>query len=147
MANYPLFKEAIRAAVAGNAERAAELDDQIPDAERNAYNIFITAMFCGAIEHRLGDDHSQAAIKRFVDEMRFDYRNLQPPMKPLVLEGLIRGLLGEDHFLDEIGPHDQLRLQLLSLRKIVNQSSEMQARLDDYLKDAEALAEHWQSET
>lgn len=146
MADYSLFKRVLRAAATGDPALAGELDDQIADADRNAYNVFITAMFCGAIEHRLADDESQAAITKFVDEMRYDYRNLQPPLKPLVVEGLIRGMLGEDHLIDEIDPLDQLRHQLLAIRKIVDQSAEMQARLDDYLADAETLAVEWQRE-
>ncbi|WP_155829780.1 hypothetical protein [Glycomyces tenuis] len=146
MANYPLFREVMRAAVSGDAKRAGELDDQITDADRNAYNIYVTALFCGALEHRFATDQSQAAIKRFVDEMRYDYRNAQPPIQALVVEGLIRAVFGEDHLLDEISGEDQLRYQLLALRKIVDQSPEMKSRLDDYLSDAETLAAELQSE-
>ncbi|HEU5128814.1 MAG TPA: hypothetical protein VFU12_12570 [Glycomyces sp.] len=106
----------------------------------------MTAMFCGAIEHRFTADQSHAAIKRFVDEMRYDYRNVQPPVQALVAEGLIRAVFGEDHLLDEISGQDQLRYQLLALRKIVDQSAEMRDRLEDYLTDAETLAAQWQSE-
>lgn len=113
------------------------------DKDMNGYNVFVTAMFCGAVEHRFEDDQSRDEISRFVEEMRYDYQNLTPALKPLTVEGLIRAVFGEEHLLDEIDPLEQFRHQLLATRKIVDQSDHMQQRIDDYLTDAETLTNEW----
>lgn len=146
MANTNLFRETMKAAALGDSAAALRLDSQIPDVERESYNIYVTAMFCCAVEHRFSQDRSHAAITQFVNEMRYDFREANPPIKPLMIEGLVRAVFGEEHFLDEISAVEQLRAQLLAIRKIVDQSEQMQERLDDYLKDAETLTIQWAAE-
>jgi hypothetical protein len=141
-----LFRETMRASALGNSSEATRLYAQIPRSEIDNYNMFIVAFFAGALGVRFQSDHSIAAIKQFSEEMVIDYRKADPPVKKLVVEGLIRGMLGEEDLFDEISAEDQYRTQLLAIRKIVGQSPEMQARLDDYLSDAESLAESWRSE-
>ncbi|MCH7229651.1 hypothetical protein L0U85_02060 [Glycomyces sp. L485] len=145
MTGNPLFRETIRAASLGNADEASRLYDQIPKSDLNEYHMFVVAFFAAALGVRFQEDQSLSEIKRFADEMRYDYRDAQPPVKQLVVEGLIRGMLGEEQMFDEISPQEQYRTQLLAIRKIVGQSPEMQARMDDYLTDAETLATQWQS--
>jgi hypothetical protein len=146
MTGNSVFRETIRAASIGNSDEASSLYDQIPKSEIENYQIFVVAFFATALGVRFKDDQSLSAIKQFAEEMRYDYRDTQPPVKQLVVEGLIRGMLGEEQMFDEITPEEQYRTQLLAIRKIVGQSPEMQARLDDYLADAETLAAQWQSE-
>ncbi|MFG3342356.1 hypothetical protein [Glycomyces sp. NPDC048151] len=141
-----LFRDTMRASSLGDSDEAARLYAQIPESEIDNYNMFIIAFFAGALGVRFKDDHSLAAIKQFAEEMQIDYRNAKPPVKQLVIEGLIRGMLGEEDLFDEISPEDQYRTQLLAIRKIVGQSPEMQARLDDYLTEAEALSDQWIAE-
>lgn len=136
----------MRAAALGNSAEASRLYGQIPNDEIEHYNMFVVAFFAAALGVRFKDDHSLRAIKQFADEMRYDYREASPPVKQIVIEGLIRGMLGEEQMFEEITAAEQYRTQLLAIRKIVGQSPEMQARLDDYLKDAETLAVQWQSE-
>lgn len=145
MADFALFRDVMRAAALGDAERANQLDNRIEDADRSSYDIFVTAMFCGAVAHRFENDQSREAISRFVDEMRYDYRNAQPPVKPMAMEGTIRAVFGEEHLLDEIDGAEQLRHQFLAIRKIVHQSESMKSNLDGYLSDAEKLAREWMS--
>lgn len=140
MTDYSLFRQTLRAAVLGDSKEANRLHDQIPRDDLNAYNVFIVAVFAGALEVRFKDDQSMDAIRRFADEMRYDYRNVEPPVQQLVVEGLIRGMLGEEHLFDGIAAEEQMRTQLMAIRKIVGQSPEMRERIDDYLADAETLA-------
>ncbi|GAB3655547.1 hypothetical protein [Glycomyces tarimensis] len=146
MTGDSLFRETMRAAALGKAEEASVLYDRIPKSELNNYHMFVVAFFAAALGVRFRDGQSLSEIKRFADEMRYDYRDVQPPVKQLVIEGLIRGMLGEEQMFDEISPEEQYRTQLLAIRKIVGQSPEMQARIEDYLTDAETLAAQWQSE-
>jgi hypothetical protein len=142
----PLFRETLRAAALGKAEEANRLYDQIAEAEREHYNVFIVAFFAVCLEVRFKDDQSLAAIKKFADEMRYDYRDAEPPVKQLVIEGLIRGMMGEEQMLSEITSADQYRTQMLAIRKIVGQSPEMQTDMSSFLADAENLAAQWIAE-
>jgi hypothetical protein len=143
----PLFRQTLRAAALGNAEEANRLYDQISDADQEQYNIFIVAFFAVCLEVRFKEDQSLEAIRRFADEMQYDYRNAEPPVKQLVIEGLIRGMMGEEDVLAEISPADQYRVQLLAIRKIVGQSPEMQSDLSPFLTEAETLAAGWIAES
>lgn len=146
MENRALFRDIVKAAALGDLEKAERLDDEIPDVQREQFTTYLTAMFCGAIEHRFKDDQSREAVVRFVEEMRYDYRDAEPAIRPFVIEGVIRGVLGEEHLLEEISPQDQLLYQIPVIRKIVAQSPQMQERIDEYLTDAETLAAEWASE-
>ncbi|WP_156926227.1 hypothetical protein [Glycomyces arizonensis] len=146
MTEISVFRETMRAAALGNAEEASRLYDQIPKSDLSDYHMFVVAFFAGALGVRFSEDQSIEAIKRFADEMRYDYRDVDPPVKQLVVEGLIRGMMGEEQLFDEITPEEQYRTQLLAIRKIVGQSPEMREKLDDYLADAGTLVAQWQSE-
>ncbi|MGH8792944.1 MAG: hypothetical protein ACRDXX_09890 [Stackebrandtia sp.] len=146
MTNNELFRQVVKAMATGDRDRAIDLNKQVLDSDRRAYFIFVSAVFAGAVEHRFKDDRSHEAVVRFVNEMRHDFRNAEPPIKPLAVEGLIRALFGEDHFLDDIDSEDQFLSQYAVIRKIVDQSDHMKERFDDYLADAETLARQWASE-
>jgi hypothetical protein len=140
-----LFRRLAKAFALGDTEQAKRLDAEIPDGEREAYNVYVTAFLFGAVGHRFEDDHSLDAIKKFAAEMSDEYRNAPVPVRVLAVEGLIRAVFGEDNLLDEISPEDQLRLPIPIIRKIVAQSPHMRERLDDYLTDAATLATQWTS--
>ncbi|MEU6860354.1 hypothetical protein AB0B28_15970 [Glycomyces sp. NPDC046736] len=139
----PLFRETMRAAALGKSDEANRLYDQIPEPEISHYNMFIVAFFAVCLEVRFKDDQSFTAIKQFATEMQYDYRNAEPPVKQLVIEGIIRAMMGEEDLIQEISPADQHRTQLLAIRKIVAQSPEMQIDLAPFLADAEGLAAQW----
>ncbi|MGH8792946.1 MAG: hypothetical protein ACRDXX_09900 [Stackebrandtia sp.] len=139
-------RELVKAIAVGNTEKANALNDRIPDDEREDFHTFVTAFFSLMLEQRFKDDSSREAILAFVDEMRYDYRNTEPPIKPLAVEGLIRASCGEEHFFDEISPTDTLRSEFLVIGKIAAQSPIVIPRIEDFLTDAETLAAQWASE-
>lgn len=141
-----LFREHSRAMALGQGARARELQAQVKDEDREDHYDFVTALFTIAIVHRLGEEPSIDAIKRFVDEMSSDYRKAVPPLDSSALEGLIRALYGEGHLLDDVSAEVQLEYQYLSIRKIVDQSAELVSNLDGLLKDASKLCEIWSQE-
>ena len=143
MERSELFRRTITAVASGDGEQAKTLNAQIQPDDREDFFIFVAAVFAGAVDHWFGDDRSRQAVDRFVNEMRHDFRNAEPPIKPLVIEGLIRALFGEDHLLDDISGDDQFLSQYVVIRKIVDQSDHMKERLGDYLADAELLAREW----
>lgn len=146
MTNYAASREILKAAALGDSERANQLYDQLDAGGREAYNVFVVAMFAGAMSVRFKDDQGPEAIQRFAAEMRYDYRDVQPPISALTVEGVIRGMMGEEHLFDEISGEEQLRVQLFAIRKVVDQSDHMKERLEDYLADAETLATEWGGE-
>lgn len=147
MSDTKLFRHVVKAFALGDASEAKRLDAQIIDADREAYNLYVMAVFFGAVGHRFGDDNSPEAVRIFASELRQEYPNPPEPIKLMVVEGLIRAVFGEDHLLDEISPHDQLLYQFPIIRKIVGQSPEMRERIEDYLTDAETLAKGMADET
>ncbi|MGH8791382.1 MAG: hypothetical protein ACRDXX_01880 [Stackebrandtia sp.] len=138
-----VHRDIMKAAALGDSETANQLYGQLTVEGRESYNIFVIAMFAGAMGVRFKDDQSLEAIRRFAAEMQYDYRDAEPPVKQLTVELVIRAMMGEEHLFEEISGEEQLRIQLLSIRKVVDQSEQMKARLDDHLTDAEALAAQW----
>lgn len=139
-------RELLKAQALRDTKTADEINEQLTEDERENYFTMALALFAGAMGHRLGDSPSREEIDSFVNEMRHDYRDADPKLNFLALEALVRALYGEDHLIDDISAEDQYRAQLPAIVKVVHQSPEMQARLDDYLTDAETLATQWQSE-
>ncbi|HIV59484.1 MAG TPA: hypothetical protein H9902_16170 [Candidatus Stackebrandtia faecavium] len=99
-----------------------------------------------ALLNRFEEDSSPEAIRKFANAMAANYANAQPPLKPFVIEGVIRAFAGEEHILDEISAEDQRDSQFPIIREIVAGSGELQARIDDVLTDAETLAREWEAE-
>lgn len=143
MPDYSLFQRTMRAAAQGRSTEANELLDRIPKSDIPMYNMYILAMFTVCVDVRFEHDASPEAIRAFGDEMRYDYRNAQPPVKQHVVEGLIRGMAGEEHLLKEISPENQHMTQLMAIRKIVGESPKLQENLGTYLAEAVDLAREW----
>jgi hypothetical protein len=139
-------RELLKAQALRDTATADRLNEQLTDEEREHYFLMTMALFAGALEVRLGETPSREQIDAFVNEMRYDYRNASPKMNFLVVEAMIRALYGEEDLIDEVPAAEQYRVQIPTIVKIVAQSEEMRARLDDYLCDAESLAVQWQSE-
>jgi len=146
MASNQLVRDLVRAIALGDGAKMKELNNQLPDADRNDYVVHVAAMFAGVAGHVFEQDQSPAAVREFVAKMSFAYRNANPPFKPLAMEAICRGLLGEDHLLDEVSAADQLDLEILAIRMIVDLYPAVSAQLESYLNDAEILAAEWQSE-
>ena len=139
------YRDVLRALLLGEREKADELKSRMSDSEYRTSDNLISATFCGAVEQRFKDDPSPAAVRAFMDEARQNFANAQPPLKPLVAEALIRGVLGEEHLLDELDPDDFTPTQMPITRKIIAESPELQTRIDALLDDAEKTAAFWAS--
>ncbi|MFC3492947.1 hypothetical protein [Glycomyces rhizosphaerae] len=145
MASNPLIRDLVRAIALGDGAKMKELNNQLPDADRDDYVVRVAAMFAGVTGHVFEHDQSPTAVREFVGKMSFAYRNAKPPFKPLAMEALFRALLGEEHLLDEVSAADQFDLEILAIRMIVDQFPAVEAQLESYLTDAETLAAQWQS--
>jgi hypothetical protein len=143
MATYPPIRDIVRAIASGEGVKAKNLVNQLPDEDHQAYFIFLSAVMAGALDHHFKTDHSREAITRFVNEMRYEYRKVDPPINTLVIEGVIRGFFGEDHLLNGMSTKDKIIAAYPIIRSIVARSRHMQDNLDKYFTDAEMLAQQW----
>jgi hypothetical protein len=139
-------RELLKAQALRDFEKADEIDSQLTDDERGVYYLQAMALFAGALGHRLGEEPTRDDIDKFVNEMRYDYRNADPGVNFLALEAMIRAIYGEEHLADDLSAKEQYLVQVPTIVKIVAQSEEMRSRLDDYLTDAETLAAEWARE-
>lgn len=139
-------REMVKAIAVGNLEEASELNNQISASERSAFNDYLAAFFALMLEHRFGDDVSHAAIREFVEEMKYDFRKLDPPLRPLAVEGTIRAACGEESLLDEISGKDSLNAQYMVIRKVAEQSDSVIPQINSHLDEAEQLVAEWQAE-
>ncbi|GAA4900391.1 hypothetical protein LX16_0580 [Stackebrandtia albiflava] len=143
MDRNPLFRATVKAVALGDAEEAIRLEDRIEPADREAYHLYVTAVFAALVQHHFAEDSSHAAILKFVGRLRKANTEATPPLRPLMLEGLIRVVFGEEHFLAEIPLAEQLRSQFLVINTLVVESDELSGQLDEVLTAAEDLAAHW----
>jgi uncharacterized protein (DUF2236 family) len=139
-------RELLKAQALRDTKTADRINSELSDEEREHYFLMTMALFAGALEVRLGETPTREQIDEFVNEMRYDYRDANPKMNFLAVEALIRALYGEEELADDISAADQYRVQVSTIVKIVAQSVQMQAQLEDYLSEAETLAAQWKSE-
>lgn len=137
------YRQILKAIALGDGEAANRLNSQLDEAGHQELFGYATAVLSVCLEQRFKDDSSPEAIRQFVEQMRHDFRNAEPPIKPLMLEALIRAFAGEEHLLEEIPVDEQANAQYPIIRKIVAESDELRNRLDDVLNDAEVLVRQW----
>lgn len=146
MSNPGKYRDILRALALGDADTADRLHAELDDAAD--HSDLVAAAFCIVVEQRFKEDSSPEAISRFMAETRSSFANAQPPLKILAAEAMVRAALRpeEADLLDEVDPSDHVRTQLPLIRKIVAESPDLQACIDDVLDDAEKIAAHWASQ-
>ncbi|HEU5130419.1 MAG TPA: hypothetical protein VFU12_20740 [Glycomyces sp.] len=139
-------REALRAQALNDHDKAREVLDRLSPEDLDHYYLLAMALFMGAIGHRLGKSPSREDIERVVAEMRYDFRKVREQVNLLHVEAIIRGLYGEDHLLEDIASEDQYQAAMPVIYKVIGQSEEFRAQLDQYLADAERMVRIWQSD-
>lgn len=130
----------------GDSAQSDELIRAIRDGLDHEFHTYITALFSLLTAKYFENDSSPEALRRYVLELRHDFRTAEPPFKALAMEGLLRAFFGEDHLMSEIDASDQPECELMSIRKMVFDSPMISAALDRYLSDAETVAREWETE-
>ena len=143
MDNKALFRATIKAVALGEVEEAVRLEGRIVDADRESYHLHVMAMFAALVQDRFSEDSSHAKLVAFVNELHRRYSEATPPLRPLMMEGMIRVVFGEQHFLADIPLAEQLRIQYLTIRVLIQDSDGLADRIDDLITASEELAEHW----
>lgn len=139
-------REMVKAVALGQLEKAAEINKAISPGDRSAFNDYLAAFFALMLEHRFDEDVSHEEIRAFVEEMKHDFRKLDPPLKPLAVEGTIRAACGEEQLLDEISGKDSLNAQYMVIRKVAEQSDSVVPQIESFLDEAEQLVAEWEAE-
>ncbi|GAA1672585.1 hypothetical protein GCM10009830_18460 [Glycomyces endophyticus] len=137
------FRAAVRAVAFGDGPTARRIHDELDEAAHERLFGFAIAVMSICIEHRFAGNADHDAFREFANEMREDFRDSDPPLKPLAVEVVLRGFAGEEHLLDEIPVMDQMNLRYPLIRKIVADSPALQAEFDDVLDQAERMLERW----
>lgn len=122
------------------------LNEDLPDSLRDEYFDLVAALFAVLLERRFAGGVSRDAISGFVNEMRYDYRNAQPPFNSRAAEGVVRAAFGDDKLLADLPNAEVLNVQHQVITKVVAQDAEVSASLDRFLDEAEATAAAWRAE-
>jgi len=133
-------KNWLRAYITGDMATVDALEARMPDAESGEFFTFLVAFASLMIGVRFEDDKSPEAVQKFVDELRYDFRNAEPPIKPLMVEGVVRATLGEEHLFEEIPQDEVAGANFLVITKVANESPKVGDNLESYIARAEQLA-------
>ncbi|GIG63993.1 hypothetical protein [Phytomonospora endophytica] len=139
-------KDLIRAHVIGDMTAGDAISEQIPGEEQLELFGYTTAFFILMLQQRFGETASREAITEFVEEMKYDYRSAEPPIRPLLIEGAIRGVFGEEGLLEDIATGELVKVYYQVIAKIAVQDPDVIPKLDEYLDAAGQLADTWAEE-
>lgn len=145
MQRNELFREHIKALAWGEGARSAELWQQIRSEDRTAHFAYTTAVFAGAVLQHFGETLGHEELQSFMNSIRHDFRKADPPLKFMNIEGAIRAIYGDDHFLDEMTAEEQMTAMTAVIRKIIDQTPLIKDNIEAFLDEADNLARQWQS--
>ncbi|MEU5155434.1 hypothetical protein [Glycomyces sp. NPDC021274] len=147
MQREELLREQVKAMIFNEPARSTELRTQIGEQGlARAHFNFTTAVFAGAVIQYFGEELDLAALRTFMTGIRHDFRKADPPLKFMTVEGAVRAIYGEDHFLDEMTGEEQLIAMSAVIRKITFETPYITDNIEPFLDEAEKLARQWESE-
>ncbi|WP_025274897.1 hypothetical protein [Haloglycomyces albus] len=124
-----------------------ELTEKLPPEQAGRFAAYIAALFAVMLEDHFSDGISRDGIASFVNEMRHDHATAEPSFPSLLAEGVIRGMAGESHFLEEISDRDILSLQVLVIQKLASRAGGVRPDLKRFLEEADHLMGEWSFES
>ncbi|WP_026928620.1 hypothetical protein [Glycomyces tenuis] len=86
-------------------------------------------------------DHAE--LGRFMAELRAAGPALRPPHNFLEVEAVVRGLCGEPHMIEEIGPRQRREALAFVLRYLTDSVPEIREDFDTVIDRSQALQRHW----
>lgn len=137
------YREILRATLTGDFQAAQDKAAQLGDIRWADSGLLVGAVFAITVNRRFGDDASHASVKAFVEEARQNFAESERPIKPLMAEALVRGVLGEPELLREIPREEAMPTQIALAYKILDEEEATPADVDRLLDEAEELAEKW----
>ena len=144
MDNYEICRDAMRGIILGDNDDAARQHRRLDAEGRRLHDVMLTMMFAAGLQAQFGTESLDlTALQTFARQLHHEHAGTEPPVRQLDVEALVRGTLGEEHFLDHLDWDTEEHLQRLAIRKIYLESDHMQQHLKDYLSDVEKIARHW----
>ena len=142
----PHHRELVEAIASRDLTKARHLNETMPIEDRPAYAQYLSAVFALLLEDFFKDNLSRDTISGFVKQLKEDFRNAEPPFRPLMVEGVIRASAGETDLYDELESEDIVSTQVMIIGKLGIQGSSVRPDLDNILNEAEALVAEWERE-
>ncbi|HIW62282.1 MAG TPA: hypothetical protein H9881_07490 [Candidatus Stackebrandtia excrementipullorum] len=146
MSRTDAYATVTKAMALGRADEVEKLTSDFTADDHDALHTFGTAVMAVCLGEQFKDEVSLEAIRRFVVELRYEFRNSEPRVKPLMVEGYIRAFAGEDYLLDDIPPTERVHAQALTIRKVVAQTDRWRDDPDALMTEAESLSTQWEHE-
>lgn len=137
------YRAMLRAGLVGDFDTAERLGTELGDVPWNDSGLLVNALFVLAVQRKFVDDTDREVIREFVRETIDDYKAANPPFKPLMTEGLIRSVLGEEDLFQEIPKNEAIPVQTAIINKIVTDAQTPPEKVDELLDKAEKLADRW----
>ena len=133
----------VAAGLTGDLDTAERLGAELGDVDWEDTWLFANALFVLVVQRKFADDTDREVIREFVRELRRGYRSAQSLLPPLVAEGLIRSVLGEEELFDEFPRDEAIPVQAAIINKIVVDAGMSPADVDRLLDEAETMADRW----
>ncbi|GAB3993917.1 hypothetical protein GCM10029992_06840 [Glycomyces albus] len=142
----PHHRELVEAIASRDLTKARQLNEAMPVEDRPAYAQYLSAVFAILLEDFFGDNLSRDAISGFVKQLKDDFRNAEPPFRPLVVEGVIRASAGETDLYNDLESEDIVSTQVMIIGKLGIQGTSVRPDLENILNEAEQLVAEWAHE-
>ncbi|MGH8793634.1 MAG: hypothetical protein ACRDXX_13455 [Stackebrandtia sp.] len=140
------YRRILESSLKGDFEEAERLNAEADDIPFSDSAVLVGAAFYLAVRKNFVSDASHDAVKAFVKEAAAEYADAQPQLRPLVIEGLVRAVLGEADLMQGIDAQEAVQTQMPLTYKIVADLRLSGDALSQLLDEAEELATEWASE-
>ncbi|WP_155830299.1 hypothetical protein [Glycomyces tenuis] len=135
-------ESAVRAPAFRDHERLFELHGRFSEWDHRGAVEYLHAVVSVGLRRRFGDRPgplAHAELGRFMAELRHAGPGFAPPRNLLEVEAVIRGLRGEEHLLDEIGPKQLREALAFALRYLTDTEAEIHDDFDTVVDEAQRL--------
>lgn len=139
-------REQIKALATGDSQTAASMNAAMPAEERSDFNRFVSAVFAILMDRRFKDNLNRDSLASFALELCRTYEKSEVSLKPLTVEGILRGSAGETHLLEGISAEDIIGTEILVIAKIAASDPAVSSGIDEFIAEAEALMAEWAQE-
>lgn len=137
------YREQIKLMATGHGRQASEMNAAMPAEDRVSFNQFLSAVFAVLMDHRFKDNLNRDSLAEFSAELCRNYKNSNLSLKPLIVEGILRGSAGETHLLEGISADNIVGTQVLVIAKVAAEDPEVSSGIDKFLDEAEELVAQW----
>ncbi|GAA4910490.1 hypothetical protein LX16_2706 [Stackebrandtia albiflava] len=143
MSKRDKYRQMLRAGLVGDYDTAERYGAELGEVSWQDSGVLVNALFTLTVQDKFDDDADRDDIRAFVRQLLDDYSTADPPLKPLMAEGLIRSVLGEDELYREIDKVEAIPTQTAIAYKLVSDANLSTEQIDELLADASELADRW----